>query len=317
MHQRKPLSIILLVMLLLMGATSIASAKDDVIRFAFQDRIGSVIPIVAETKGYFAKEGLTVKALRFSSGPACAEALYSGAADIGAMGDTTAIITTTKADKFVIIASHATGEHRHRIMVRSDSPLKTLTDLKGKRLAVKKGTSTYGGLLAVLDKADIPASSIDIINLTPPTMATALLAGSIDAFAASEPTPSAAEENGARELTTLGGVGNEYPILTLINTNLLKGKNDVVIRFVKALKEVEVYAKAHPDETAAIMAKETGLRLETTIKAMARHQYSLRLDAPIMHSLEQTALFLKGQNIIQNVPYFTKAADKSYLQTMK
>ena len=51
--------------------------KQSVIWFAFQDRIGSVIPIIAEKKGFFLYEGLKVEPLRFNSGPACAEAPIS------------------------------------------------------------------------------------------------------------------------------------------------------------------------------------------------------------------------------------------------
>ena len=275
-----------------------------VIRFAFQDRIGSVIPIVAATKGFFADEGLTVEALRFNSGPACAEALYSGAADIGAMGDTTAIIMTSRSETFAIIASHATGEHRHRIVVRQDSELLTLADLKGKTVGVKKGTSTYGGLLAALNSAAIPQNAIHIIDLSPSLMPEALMAGSIDAFVASEPTPSAAEQLGARELTTLGGLGNEYPIMLLANRDTFLNRPDHAKRFMNALKKAEHYAAEHLEETAEIMTAETGLALTTTRKAMQRHHYGLRLDQAIISSLEQSALFLKKQGIITQLPDF-------------
>jgi len=120
------------------------------IRFAFQNRIGSAIPIIAVEKGFFQMEGLVIKPLRFSSGPACAEALVSGSADIGTMGDSTAVIAVSRYDNLKIIASHSTGEHRHRLMVQDQSPYRTLNDLRGKRVAVKKGTSTHGGFLAVL-----------------------------------------------------------------------------------------------------------------------------------------------------------------------
>jgi sulfonate transport system substrate-binding protein len=131
------------------------------------------------------------------------------------MGDTAAIIITSRSDKFVIIASNAAGEHRHRIMVRKDSDIFTINDLKGKRIGVRKGTSTYGGLLDALEKANISPKEIDLIDLTPPIMIDALMVGSLDAFAASEPTPSAAEQKGARTLTTLGGLGNEYPLINI------------------------------------------------------------------------------------------------------
>ncbi|MGD9175627.1 MAG: ABC transporter substrate-binding protein [Desulfobacterales bacterium] len=285
--------------------TAGGKAEAPTIRFALQDRIGSAIPIIAVRKGFFLEEGLKISHLRFSSGPACAEALYSGAADIGGMGDTTAIIMAARSSRFVIIASHATGEHRHRVMVRDDSGMRTLQDLKGRRVGVKKGTSTYGGFLAALKKVEMSAEDIDIVDLTPPTMTDALLAGSLDAFAASEPTPSAAEQKGARELTTLGGLGNQYPILILANRHLVKEQKATLRKFLQAMKKAELYVAAHPQETIAIMAKEIGLSPSTTQEAMQRHLYQLRLDSEIRYSLEQTAFSLKRQSIIPEVPDFS------------
>jgi sulfonate transport system substrate-binding protein len=309
-----PLFVLALLFSILIPFKEAKGQKTIQIRFAFQDRIGSVIPIMTANKGFFAQQNLNIKALRFSSGPACAEALYSGAADIGAMGDTTAVITVSRSDKFKIIASHATGEHRHRVMVRKDSKLKTLKDLKGKRLGVKKGTSTYGGLLAALKTSGIAPQKIRIIDLTPPTMTDALLAGSIDAFVASEPTPSVAEEKGARELTTLGGLDNEYPILILANKKILHAHPQAVKRFVQALQQAEDYAAKHSKETAQIMAQETGLKLSTTKRAMQSHEYRLRLDKPILNSLQKSADFLKAEDIISEIPEFKEVVQEEFLK---
>ncbi len=301
-------------LLLALNPTAAAGAGEPpVIRFAYQDRIGSVLPIVGVQKGFFAAEGLAIEPLRFSSGPACAEALYSGAADVGGMGDTAAVIMAARSPRFVIVASHASGEYRHRIMVRKDSAMGTLGDLKGKRLGVKKGTSTYGGLLAALEKARISPAGIDVIDLDPPTMTEALLAGSLDAFAASEPTPMLAEEKGARELATLGGLGNAYPILILADRTWIQDRAEAVRKFLRAMKAAEGYVAAHPEEAAAIMAAETGLPLATTRQVMGRHDYRLRLDAEILASLRQTALFLQGQGIIARPPDFGIAADAGFL----
>ena len=298
-------------LLFLCAPTGVMAAEK--LRFAFQDRIGSVIPIVAAQNGFFEAEGLEIKPLRFSSGPACGEALYSGAADVATMGDTTGVIMIARDPTFTIIASHATGEHRHRVMVRQDSSLKRLEDLRGKQIAVKKGTSTYGGLLAALDAARIDPADVRIIDLTPPTMTTALLAGSIDAFAASEPTPSVAEEKGTRELTTLGGLGNTYPILLLARRETLKTKQSAMHRFIRALAGAEAYASAHPNETVGIMSAQTGLGPATTRSAMQRHQYRLRLDATILTSLEQSARFLFDQQIITKLPDFAASINPSLL----
>lgn len=303
--------------IILICLIGVANAEENaVLRVAYQDRIGSVIPIVAEKKGFYSEEGLSVKTLRFSSGPACAEALYSGAADVAGMGDTAAIIMVARNPKFVIVASHATGEHRHRIMVKKDSTIQDINDLKGKRLGVKKGTSTYGGLLAALKKSNITPTDIGIIDLTPPTMTEALMAGSIDAFAASEPTPSSAEEKGARELMTLGGLGNEYPILTVANGDMIERHKGAVLKLLKAMKKAEVYAKNNPEEMVAMMSAETGLSPETARKAMQLHEYRLRLDASILSSLEQTAQFLKGQGILSDLPDFTKVVQNGLIESL-
>lgn len=304
-----PLLSLLAALLFIPGLAGTGKATPPkVIRFAFQDRIGEVIPIVATRMGFFDDEGLSVEPLRFTSGPACAEALYSGAADIATMGDTAAVIAIARNDAFVIVASNATGENRHRVMVRDDSTIRVLDDLKGKRLGVKKGTSTYGGLLAALNRAGIAPEEIDIIDLDPPAMVDALLARSLDGFVASEPTPSAAERKGARELMTLGGLGNEYPILIVADQRRLAGREEEIRSFLRALRRAERYVADHPDEAAAMMAEETGLSSKVTREAMKRHQYRIRLDETILSSLDETARFLRGQKILDDLPDIAGAA---------
>ena len=288
--------------------------KKQPIRFAFQNRVGSAIPIVAVKKGFFEKSGIVIQPLRFNSGPACAEALYSGSADIGTMGDTTAIIAGVQNARLKIIASHSTGEHRHRIIVRDSSPLQRFEDLRGSRIAVKKGTSTFGGLLASLASNNISLEDVVFVDLSPSIMPDALMAGSIDAFAASEPTPSLAELRGGRELGTLGGLGNEYPIMMLAQKDLLDERDEDVIRFLQALKNAETFVLENPEETAMILVEVTGLTPEVARYAMTKHSYRLRLDEAIMESLNKTAEFLKDQKIISAIPDFPSVITTRYIQ---
>ena len=282
------------------------------LRFAYQDRIGSVIPAVAVRQGFLAQEGLDAATLQFNSGPACSEALYSGAADIAGMGDTAALIIASRASDMRLLASHATGEHRHRIMVRTGSPLTRLTDLAGKSVGVKKGTSTHGGLLLALVKAGV--SDVNLIDLNPPTQVEALGAGSIDALAASEPTPSAAELKGARELATLGGLGNAYPIMLVAKKSFIDANPEILARFFRALRRAEAYIAANPEDVVRFMAEQSGLDLETTRKAMTRHVYKLRLDSGITSSLEQTAEFLEREHILDRKPDLATIVEAKFMR---
>ncbi len=152
-----------LILFLVICAWPVLSFGEEPLRFAFQNRIGSVLPIIAVEQGFFADEGLEVTTQMFSNGPACAEALTSGAADIATMGDTTALIALSRNLPVQLLFSHASGEHRHRLMVMNPT-LTTIDDLRGKRIGVKKGTSTYGGLLKLLRGYGISERDVQLIT---------------------------------------------------------------------------------------------------------------------------------------------------------
>lgn len=293
---------------------SIAGAP---IRFAYQDRVGSALCIVAVEKGFFRQQGLAVAPSRFTSGPACAEALYSGSADIGEMGDTTAVIAVSRSDRFRIIASHGGGENRHRIVVRKDSPIRNPTDLVGRKLAVKKGTSTYGGFLAWCVKHDIDIKKIQVIDLAPENMPEALSAGAIDAYVASEPTPSLAEARGARVMGTLGGLGNSYPLLILARKELLAERPGEVKKFLAALKQAEIFLRKRPREAAELIGRVGGLSVRDAEASIKLHDLRLNLDRNTLRSLDRIAEFLHGQGKIKSIPDFARVTDTSLLQSLR
>ena len=282
------------------------------VRFAYQDRIADAVSVIAVEKGFFGKEGLKVKPMMFTSGPACTEALVSGSADISTMGDTTAVISVARAP-VTIIASHGGGEHRHRIIVKADSPIRSPRDLVGKRVAVSKGTSTYGGFLAWARAKKLDLSKVQITDMKPEDMGTALLSGAVDAAVASEPTPSVMEEKGGRQLATLGGLGNNYPILLVAGTDFLRKHPEAATRFVRAMDRAAEFVRSHPKEAAQIMSRKTGLSPAATAKAMKLHYYRVQLDKQTRASLREIAEFLVQQKILDNAPDLRKTVDDRYL----
>jgi aliphatic sulfonates family ABC transporter substrate-binding protein len=282
------------------------------VRFAYQDRIADAVSVIAVENGFFAKEGLQVKPMMFTSGPACTEAVVSGSADIATMGDTTAVISVARAP-VTIIASHGGGEHRHRIIVKAGSSIRFPRDLVGKRVAVSKGTSTYGGFLAWARARKLDLSKVRIIDMKPEDMGTALLSGAVDAAVASEPTPSVMEEKGGRQLATLGGLGNNYPILLVARNDFLREHPEAATRFVRAMSRAAEFVRSHQEETAQIMARKTGLSPAATAKAMKLHYYRVQLDRQTRASLREIADFLVQQKILDNAPDLGKTVTDRYL----
>ncbi|MFZ0612987.1 MAG: ABC transporter substrate-binding protein [Desulfobacterales bacterium] len=306
-------SILCCACLLTIACKDKAASSKPTIRFAFQDRIGDALPIVAVAEDLFQKEGLAVHPLRFSSGPACAEALYSGSADIATMGDSAAIIAIARNPKLKIIASHCTGEHRHRLIVRSTSSVHDLQDLRGKRIGIKLGTSTHSGILAALSAAGIPVKDVILMDLDPGLMPEALMAGSVDAIAASEPTPSLAELNDGRQVATLGGLGNVYPIVLVAQTGVLEEREPEILRFIAVLRRAEAFVQEHPDKTMQLLSDATGLPPVATKEAMQRHTCRLVMDDTILDSLQKQAVFLTEQQTLPTAPDLAAAVTNRYL----
>lgn len=288
-------------------------AESVAIRFSYQDRVADLVSIVADRKGFFAREGIGVSTSRFSNGPACSEALYSGSADVGTMGDTTAVIAAVRAAPVVIVASHGGGENRHRIIVRKAADIADVSHLVGKRVAVKKGTSTYGGLLAFLAANRLDSSRVKIIDMRPSDMPEALAAGSVDAIVASEPTPSLAEARGGRELATLGGLGSSYPICLVMRKQFLQARPEAAVAFLRAMVTAAAWVNGHPGEAADLLAGATGLSREVAVRAMSYHTFAVGLGPDVMKSLRAAGQFLLKQHAIGRPPDLEAAVDRSVL----
>jgi len=282
--------------------------------FAYQDRVADAASIIAVENGFFEDEGLNVKTMRFSSGPACTEALIYGNAEFGTMGDTTGIITTSKGHPVKIICSHGGGENRHRIVVSETSNIESIGDLEGKFIGVKKGTSTHGGLLLFAEKNGLDLED-EIVDMQPSDQLTALAAGELDAIVASEPTPSLAIANGyGHELATLGGLNNTYPILILVHTQFAKEHPETVVKMLRALISATDFIQNNLDEAANIQATITGLDADVVKTAMNFHYYNVCMTQETKDSLSNMATFLKNMKQISEIPDFNTVIETSYLE---
>jgi len=101
--------------------------------------------------------------------------------------------------------------------------------------------------------------------------------------------------------------------MILARTAFLSEQGDEAKAFMRALGDAEAYLKAHPVETARIMAEATGLPQGVLTSAMARHHYALGLSATTLESLSTTARFLKSQGIIAAEPNLQVACTDAYL----
>lgn len=289
------------------------------IRLAYGKKIQYAPQIIAVQQNYFRDQGLTVKPQILATGLQAAEALITGAADAAAMGDAPAVFAAASGRPLKIIAAYGASEHMHRIVAAENSGVRLPRDMIGKRVAIQFGTSTYGAFLRFCQKNGIEKADINLINLSPTDMPMAMQSNQIDVAVGSGPWPSNIEETvaGSYAVTSLAGLGNEYPHVMVVSHSLITRHPEAVTAILRALNQAIDMINQNPGQAAKIIAGVTGVRVQRELKGLASIQWKLRLDAAIKNSLVQTADFLKQQKKLPISADIGSSIDDAFLNTIQ
>ncbi len=257
----------------------------------------------------------TVEWSNFTSGPPLLEAAAANAIDVGTVGNTPPIFAgAAKSPVTVVSASRYNGK-ADAILVPADSPATTLADLKGKTVAVAKGSSAHGHLLLALLQAGLSPEDITISYVAPSDGYAALQNGAADAWVVWDPyTTAATHEIKARILDDGEGLTNGLGFQVASNDSLGDpGKNaaisDLVVRTARAYQ----WAEQHPDEWGKVYAAETGLSEEIT-QEMARRspKQPILLDDTVVADTQKLADALAENGFIPAGFDFSTIVDRRY-----
>ena len=127
----------------------------------------------------------SVKWVEFQFGPPMLEALGAGAIDLGPVGDTPPIFAQAGGSNLVYAA--ATPSAQHAVLVPKHSPIKTVADLKGKKVAFGKGSSAHNVTVKALAIAGLTTKDIEPTYLFPADATAAFNGGNIDAWTVWDP----------------------------------------------------------------------------------------------------------------------------------
>src|ERR1700678_3031820 len=149
----KRLRALLVLALILAGvahATPASAEPVKEIRIGYQ-KIGTLLVLKGQglLEKRFAPQGITVKWVEFQSGPPLLEALNAGSIDFGYTGDTPPIFAQAAGVDFVYVAAEPSPGGSNAVVVRDGSGIATLADLRGKKIAVTKGSSAQNVLVHV------------------------------------------------------------------------------------------------------------------------------------------------------------------------
>lgn len=215
-----------------------------------------------------------VKWVEFQFGPPLLEALGAGAVDFGVTGDTPPILAQSAGAQVVYAASSPAVQNS--ILVPKDSPIASVADLKGKKVAFGKGSSSHNFTVQALKKAGLSYSDITPAFLAPADAVAAFTTGSVDAWAVWDPYFAIAEKkHGARALVTTAD-GLDSNSFYLASKGFSEAHPDLLKAAVEELSEVAAWASEHKEEFAGISAGATGIDLAAQKTAIERYRIEVR-----------------------------------------
>jgi sulfonate transport system substrate-binding protein len=219
------------------------------------------VSMVLKDKGLleneFAKDGISVRWVQTLGSNKALEFLSAGSIDFGSTAGAAALVAKINGNPIKSIYVYSRPEWT-ALVTRRDTPIKTVADLKGRSVAVTRGTDPHIFLVRALGEAKLTEKDVKIVLLQHPDGKTALIRGDVDAWAGLDPMMAAAEvEDGAR-LFYRRPEANTWGILN-VREAFLADHPDIVRRVLAVYEEARRFSLAHPDEVKRVFIAATKL----------------------------------------------------------
>ena len=221
--------------------------------------------------------GVSVHWIEFPAGPQLLEGLNVGAVDVGYVGEAPPIFAQAAGARFVYVGFDPAAPTAEAILVPKASPLRSVAELKGLKVALNKGSNVHYLLVRQLEKHGLAFSDIKPVYLAPADGRAAFESGSVDAWAIWDPFQAAAEKAlGARVLGDgSGGVVNNYQYYLAARDYASANPGVIEALFTDSVERGR-WLKRNLSEAAAIIAPQQGLPTEVVELALTRYQFDVK-----------------------------------------
>ncbi len=199
------------------------------------------------------------------------------------------------------------------ILVRKDRNINSISDLKGKSIAVAEGTSSHYGLLDILSSAGLSVTDITLRPGFPGEAKPLFETGSVDAWAVWPPFVEQ-EVIAGRGFTLTGGNARIQSVMSLSQT-LIDQDPRIGQALVSAVKRAKAWIRANPDEAITIVVQALRLQKDVVELAWPKHNWGAKLDESVLADIDAKAVFLKEVGVIverASVPTRSELFDLRY-----
>lgn len=231
--------------------------------------------------------GITnVKWVEFQFGPPMLEAMGAGAIDLGSVGDTPPIFAQAGSSNLVYVAS--TPSAQHAVLVPQNSTVKTLADLKGKKVAFGKGSSAQNVAIKALALGGLTVKDVEQVYLSPADATAAFNGGNIDAWVVWDPYFAIAQEHyKARVIADTSDKRLASASYYLAHRDFAAKYPGVLAVVLDEIGNGTRWSGEHRDELAALAAEATGIDAKTWAATFARAGFTFGPVTPAQIAQQQ------------------------------
>jgi sulfonate transport system substrate-binding protein len=217
--------------------------------------------------------GWSVAWTEFPGGPQLLEALNVGALDFGTTGEAPPVFAQAAGAPLVYVGVEPPSPRGEAILVPQDSPVHAIADLRGKRVALNKGSNVHFLLVRALAAAGLTPSDIEPVYLTPADARAAFEQGAVDAWVIWDPFFAAGQAaTHARVLADATGLAPNRQFF-LATRDFADANPALVKTLLDQIHATDLWAQAHQDEVARILSPSLNLPLPVLATALARMGY--------------------------------------------
>jgi sulfonate transport system substrate-binding protein len=228
----------------------------------------------AALEKHFAPQGVQVKWVEFSSGPPMLEAMNVGSVDYGAVGDSPPIFAQS-AGAAIVYAAGQPITNGQGILVPANSTIRSVADLKGKRVGFTKGSSAHNVIVQTLEKAGLTYADITPVYLTPPDAGPAFANGSIDAWSIWDPYFAIGETKQNGRILVNASEITKTNSFYIANRDFAKTRGAVLQQIIDVTSSTAKWAESHRDEVAKALSAVTNIPLDIQTVAANRSSFAV------------------------------------------
>lgn len=261
------------------GSLALAQGSAGTLRIGYQK--AAPLLVLQKAQGSIEKKigplGFGVKWIEFPAGPQLLEGLNVGAVDFGYVGEAPPIFAQAAGAKFVYIGHDPIAPRAEAILVRKDSSIKSVAELKGKKVALNKGSNVHYLLVRLLEINGLKLTDIQPVYLPPADARAAFESKNVDAWVIFDPFSAAAEKQiGACVLADgTGGAANNYQFY-LGERGFVEKHPQVIHAVFEDAVEKGKWIKANLHQAAEIIAPLQGLSVDVVELSLNRYEFNVQ-----------------------------------------